>query len=341
MRRARAGDARSPARGDPESPTKDAPAAGAAGSPAASAAGAGAPEVAFETANGRLLRGCGVAWLEAAAPASVDLVVADPPYAMGKAAWDRFASRDDYLAWTQRWVEAARRALRPTGSLYVMGWSETLAEVLVAVGGRWHAVRWLVWFYRNKANLKDDWGRSHESILHLRNGPRCTFETDAVRIPYNAHTVRYPERTQAETSQYGGARANDRWSPHPLGARPRDVLEVPVLCNGTAEKTAHPTQKPVQLVRKLVLASSRAGELVVDPFGGSGTTAVVAEATGRRWVACELEPSYVALAARRLASPEAHAGSQTGASEEALVRRRGALRAGGRGERAKRGATRA
>jgi len=107
-----------------------------------------------------------------------------------------------------------------------------------------------------------------------------------VRIPYNAHTTRYPERVQAETSQYGGARP-DKWRPNPLGARPRDVIEVPVLANGTQEKTDHPTQKPVQLIRKFVLASSDPGDLVVDPFAGSGTTPVVCELTGRRWAATE------------------------------------------------------
>lgn len=286
------------------------------------------------TALGALYEGDGVAWLEAQEPESVALIVADPPYGIGKAEWDRFPSLEAYLAWTRRWVAAAHRALAPTGTLYLMGWSEVLADVKVAVtreagAAPWAACRWLVWAYRNKANLKDDWGRSHESLLHLRKGERFTFETDAVRIPYNAHTTRYPERTQAETSQYGGGKKREeRWRPHPLGARPRDVIEVPVLANGTAEKTEHPTQKPVQLVRKLVLASSRPGELVVDPFAGSGTTAVVAESSGRRWVALEQDPEHAARAAARIADPAAHAGMQTTQSEQATARRRGKLRHG-------------
>ena len=281
------------------------------------------------TELGTLLQGDGVAWLEGCEPGSVALVVADPPYNIAKTEWDRFPSLEAYLDWSRRWVAAAHRALAPTGSLYLMGWSEVLADVKAAVARGWASCRWLVWFYRNKANLKDDWGRSHESVLHLRKGRRFTFHTDAVRIPYNAHTTRYPERTQAETSQYGGGRARkETWSPHPLGARPRDVLEVPVLANGTREKTAHPTQKPVQLVRKLVLASSDPGDLVVDPFVGSGTTAIVAEATGRRWVGLELDPGYLALAARRLADPAAHAGLQTRESEAVTARRRGKLRHG-------------
>ncbi|RMG15661.1 MAG: site-specific DNA-methyltransferase [Planctomycetota bacterium] len=282
-------------------------------------------EPVLRTELGVLWRGCGVAWLEAAPEGSVDLVVADPPYNLGKAAWDRLGTLEDYLEWSARWIEAARRALRPTGSLYVMGFSEVLAHVLARVGGPWRQTRWLVWYYRNKANLRDDWGRSHESILLLRKGKEFTFNTDPVRVPYNRHTTRYPERTQGARSQYGGAR-KDRWRPHPLGARPRDVFEIPVLANGTREKTAHPTQKPVQLVRRLVLASSNAGDLVVDPFAGSGTTPLVCEGSGRRWAACELEADYVELIRERLLDPGAHAGAQTRESEAEAARRRGRLR---------------
>src|SRR5262249_42770939 len=253
----------------------------------------------LETALGRLDQGDSLPWLEAPPAESGDLAVARPPANPGAAEWDRRGDLGEYLAWTRAWVEAARRALKPEGSLYVMGFSEILAEVKAAVGGSFTSCRWLVWFYRNKANLRDDWGRSHESVLHLRKGTRFVFRTDDVRIPYNAHTVRYPSRRQAETSQYGGAR-EAAWTPHPLGARPRDVLEVPVPGTGTVEKTAHPTQKPVQLVRKLVLASSAPGDLVIDPFAGSGTTALVCETTGRRWLACELDARFVALAEERV-----------------------------------------
>lgn len=279
----------------------------------------------LETELGTLQLGCGVSWLEGCPEGSVDLVVADPPYNLGKSSWDRFKSSADYLAWSKRWVDAAHAALKPTGALYLMGFSETLARILVAVEEPWFSARWLVWFYRNKANLRNDWGRSHESILVLRKGKRFTFNTDPVRVPYNSHTTRYPERTQAKTSQYGGER-KDRWRPHPLGARPRDVLEIPVLSNGTREKTAHPTQKPVQLIRRLVLASSDEGDLVVDPFCGSGTTALVAETHGRRWVTCELDHTYAKLAKQRILDPEAHAGSQTKESEAKVSKRRAKLR---------------
>jgi site-specific DNA-methyltransferase (adenine-specific) len=176
---------------------------------------------------------------------------------------------------------------------------------------RFAGCRWLVWYYTNKANLGRDWGRSHESILHLRSRDH-RIDTDAVRVPYNAHTTRYPDRIQAVNSQYGGAKAKrDTWQPNPLGAKPRDVFEIPVLCNGQSEKTEHATQKPEALIEKLVLASSAPGALVIDPFSGSGTTAVVAARHGRRWICGDLDPRYVGLARARLQSDGLKPSSET------------------------------
>jgi len=232
---------------------------------------------------------------------SVDLVVTDPPYAIGKAAWDEFPSLDAYVDWCDTWLAEVARVLAPHGSAYVCGFSEILADVKARSAKRFASCRWLVWYYKNKANLGRDWGRSHESIIHLR-GEAARIDVDAVRVPYNGHTTRYPARIQAVSSQYGGAKAKrDTWQPNPLGAKPRDVFEIPVICNGMEEKTAHATQKPEALIEKLVLASSLPGQLVVDPFVGSGTTAVVAEKAGRRWIVGDAEARYVGLVRERLA----------------------------------------
>ncbi len=262
-----------------------------------------APHRAYATPSGELWMADVLDFLAAQPARSARLVVADPPYAIDKAEWDEFESLDVYVAWCDRWLAEVQRVLTDDGSAYVCGFSEILAEVKVRstrhfAGG----CRWLVWAYRNKANLGNDWGRSHESVLHLRNSRRFVMNVDAVRVPYNDHTKRYPERVQAVSSQYGGEGARrDRWTPHPLGAKPRDVLEVPIICNGMDEKTAHPTQKPEELIRKLVLASSDEGDTVVDPFCGSGTTLVVAARHGRRWLGADADPCYVGIARARLA----------------------------------------
>ena len=235
------------------------------------------------------------------ATGSVDLVCTDPPYAIGKDTWDEFASLESYVAWCDDWLAEVARVLAPHGSAYVCGFSEILADVKVRSAPRFASCRWLIWHYKNKANLGRDWGRSHESILHLR-GPDARVDVDAVRIPYNAHTTKYPARVQAVNSAYGRGVRRDRWVPNPLGAKPRDVLEIPVICNGQPEKTQHATQKPEALIEKLVRASSAKGQLVVDPFVGSGTTAVVAARLGRRWLAGDADARYVGLARERVTS---------------------------------------
>lgn len=231
---------------------------------------------------------------------SVDLIVTDPPYAIAKESWDEFESLDAYVDWCDRWLAEVARVLAPHGSAYVCGFSEILADVKARSAKRFASCKWLVWYYKNKANLGKDWGRSHESILHLRSTD-AKIDVDAVRIPYNGHTTKYPARVQAVNSQFGrGGTRRDRWEPNPLGAKPRDVIEVPVICNGMAEKTPHATQKPEALIEKLILASSTPGELVVDPFVGSGTTAVVAARLGRQWLAGDADARYVGLARSRL-----------------------------------------
>lgn len=162
------------------------------------------------------------------------------PYNIKKADWDNFDSQEKYIEWSIKWIKQASRVLKLTGSLYVCGFSEILADLKHPASKYFKHCRWLIWHYKNKANL----------------GNR--------------------------------------------GAKPKDVMDIPTTCNGMGEKTPHPTQKPEELVRKFVLASSNEGDLVIDPFSGSGPTAVVAEQLNRHWMACDLDPQYNQWAIERL-----------------------------------------
>ncbi len=261
----------------------------------------GAAQRFYRHPHGELWVGDCERWLASLPPESADLVFADPPYNIGKAEWDEFESHDAYIEWSLRWIEAAARALKPHGSLYICGFSEILADLRRPAAKFFAGCKWLVWFYKNKANLNRDWGRSHESILHFRKSKRFVFNADDVRIPYGNHTTKYPVHPQAESSQYAnGKQRKEHWSPHPGGAKPKDVLEIPVTSNGMGEKTPHPTQKPEELLRRIILASSNEDDVVLDPFAGSGTTLVCAEQLRRRWLGCELNPEYCSWAVIRL-----------------------------------------
>lgn len=255
----------------------------------------------YKHPHGSLYQGDSIEWLNSLGNESVDLIFADPPYNIKKADWDKFESREEYIDWSMRWIGAAHRVLKKTGTLYICGFSELLADIKHPSMKYFHSCRWLIWNYKNKANLGKDWGRAHESILHLRKDKKYTFNIDDVRIPYGSHTLKYPSHPQAVTSQYGnGGKRKDAWTPHPKGAKPRDVLEVPTTCNGMREKTPHPTQKPEELLRKFILASSSPNDLVIDPFSGSGTTLVVAEQLNRKWAGCDTDSQYNEWAIDRL-----------------------------------------
>jgi len=260
------------------------------------------PTLFYSHPHGEIWIGDAIAWLRTLDTESVDLIFADPPYNIKKAEWDVFESQEQYVEWSLQWIQEAARVLKPTGTLYICGFSEIIADLKLPASRFFKGCRWLIWHYKNKANLGSDWGRSHESILHFRKSGQFTFNVDDVRIPYGNHTLKYPEHPQAETSQYGKGNdgKNTLWRPNPRGAKPRDVIEIPTTCNGMREKTPHPTQKPEELLRKLILASSKAGDLVVDPFLGSGTTAVVAEQLRRRWKGCDISPEYCRWAVKRI-----------------------------------------
>lgn len=254
--------------------------------------------------NGSLWLDDSVEWLKSLSSNSARLIFADPPYNIKKAKWDSWNSEKQYIDWSLTWIKEAARVLQPNGTLYICGFTEIIADLKYPAMQYFYSCKWLIWHYKNKANLGNDWGRSHESILAFRKSKDFIFNTDDVRIPYNAHTMKYPDRNQGgENSQYNkGKEKNSEWTPNPLGAKAKDVIEIPTTCNGMQEKTPHPTQKPEELVRKFILASSNVGDTVLDPFCGSGTTPVCAEQLQRKWMACDNVEEYLNWAQHRIES---------------------------------------
>ncbi|MDQ3635637.1 MAG: site-specific DNA-methyltransferase [Acidobacteriota bacterium] len=281
----------------------------------------------YEHPNGKLYQNESIEWLKTIETESVDLIFADPPYNIKKTDWDKFESQEQYIEWSMQWIEEASRVLTKKGTLYVCGFSEILADLKHPSMKYFKSCRWLVWYYKNKANLGNDWGRSHESILHLRKTKKPVFNVDDVRIPYGKHTLKYPSHPQAKTSQYGNnGKRKDVWTPHPKGAKPKDVIEVPTTCNGMGESTPHPTQKPEELVRKFILASSNEGDLILDPFSGSGTTLVVAEQLDRKWVGCEINPEYNEWAIQRIENVQRKTKNQWIKFDKTNEKRRNSIR---------------
>ena len=281
----------------------------------------------FQTEYGKLYQYDAIGFLKTLDSESVDLIFADPPYNIKKAEWDTFSSQKEYVEWSMEWIKEAHRVLKNTGSLYICGFSEILADLKWAASSLFQGCKWLVWFYRNKGNLGNSWGRSHESILHFRKSKHFIFNIDEVRIPYNNHTLKYPNRTQAESSQFSSGNGNNyEWIPNPLGAKPKDVFEIPTISNGAWEKTIHKTQKPVELLLKIILSSSNSDSIILDPFGGSGTTYAVAEAYKRKWIGTELDDEYCSLIENRVSDKNHLERILSGKDEKNSQKRRSKLR---------------
>ncbi len=280
----------------------------------------------FKTDYGELFKVDAIKLLKTVDDNSVDLIFADPPYNIKKAEWDSFTSQKEYVDWSLDWIREAHRVLKRTGSLYVCGFSEILADLKWASASLFKGCKWLIWFYRNKGNLGNGWGRSHESILHFRKSKDFIFNINQVRIPYNQHTLKYPVRPQAETSQYSNSKKEYVWVPHPLGAKPKDVFEIPAISNSSWEKMEHATQKPVELLRKIILSSSDSESMILDPFGGSGTTYAVAEAHQRKWIGSELDSKFCRIIKNRLQDKDHLERILSGKDEKESLKRRTKLR---------------
>jgi site-specific DNA-methyltransferase (adenine-specific) len=217
-----------------------------------------------------------------------DLAFADPPFNIGYKydVYEDTRQYDEYYQWTHDWMQAASNLLKPTGSFWVAIGDEYAAEVRMIGRELGLTLRnWVIWHYTFGQNTKAKFARSHAHLFYFVKEPTAfTFNDDAVRV--------FSDRQRV----YRDKRAN------PKGKIPDDVWnEFPRVCGTYAEREGwHPCQMPTVLLDRIVRACSNVGELVVDPFAGSGTTLVSARRAGRRWLGTDVSETYVTEGNRRL-----------------------------------------
>ena len=215
---------------------------------------------------------------------SFDLIIADPPYNLGK---DYGNNRDnmafgDYMDFTRQWLHEAYRLLNPRGTIYVfMGFRfiAYLYSVLERELGMFFN-SWIVWHYTQGIGRIKGFSPRHDDILMFTKSRDFVFNLNSVRIP----------------QKYYRERNNMR------GANPGDVWEFSHVHYCNENRQNHPTQKPEGLIERLVLASSDKGDSVLDPFFGSGTTLRVCQQLERFGIGIEINPEYVRIAQERLQS---------------------------------------
>jgi site-specific DNA-methyltransferase (adenine-specific) len=230
--------------------------------------------------------------------ASVQLVVCDPPYNLELADWDRY---DDYLAWASGWLEECLRVLHPNGSLIVFGGLQyqgakggDLLELMHYIRHRTslRLVNLIVWNYSNGMSAHRFFANRHEEIVWFAKSKNYVFNLDAVREPYDAATLASYSRDRRL-----------RPSTLAMGRNPTNVWRIGRLNANAVERTGHPTQKPRALISRLVLALSRPGDWVLDPFAGSGVTTRTCIELGRNGIAIDRDPrlkTYLAMQLQNL-----------------------------------------
>lgn len=223
-----------------------------------------------------------------------DLLFADPPYNLTKTfGKERFSqtSADRYEAWLDEWLTLCVPLLKPTASVYICGdWRSSSA--IQRVGSRYFKLRNRITWEREKGRgAKANWKNASEDIWFFTVSDEFTFNLDAVK---QRRRVIAPYRENGKPKDWDEAGKFRDTHPSNLWT------DITVPFWSMPENTDHPTQKPEKLLAKIILASTNPGDRILDPFAGSGTTAVVAKKLGRRFVAIESDEEYCLLAAKRL-----------------------------------------
>lgn len=229
--------------------------------------------------------------------ACVDLLVADPPYNLTKTFNSkrfRKTSSDAYAEWLDSWLSQTVRLLKPTASVYICGDWESSAAIH-RVGEKYFIPRNRITWEREKGRgAKSNWKKCAEDIWFFTVSDDYYFNVDAVMLkrqviaPYTDRNGAPKDWTESENGRFRLTHPSNLWTD----------LTVPYW--SMPENTDHPTQKPEKLLAKIILASSKSGDLVFDPFNGSGTTTVVAKKLGRHYLGVELDEIFCCYAQKRL-----------------------------------------
>lgn len=226
----------------------------------------------------------------------VDLLVVDPPYNLDKDFHgSKFSHQDEdsYSSYTEKWIELVKPLLKPTASIYVCCDWKTSLVIGNALMKHFFVQNRITWQREKGRGAKNNWKNSMEDIWFATNSNKYTFNLDAVKIrkrviaPYKVNGVP-KDWEETENGNFRNTCPSNFW----------DDISIPYW--SMPENTEHPTQKPEKLIAKLILASSNEGDIVFDPFLGSGTTSVTAKKLNRKYIGIEQNPLYCVWAEKRI-----------------------------------------
>jgi site-specific DNA-methyltransferase (adenine-specific) len=253
----------------------------------------------------RLLQGNCIELLPRIRNGSIDLAIADPPYNVYEnetvkmafqqrkknIGWDQFD--EHFLEFSITWIDMVIDKLNDNGSLFIFGGvnflkGNDLISLIPVLRNKLRFVNLIVWYYHNGSSSRRFFSNRYELIAWFAKGEKYKFDLDAVRVKYDEATLKeylkdkrlHPENVMK-------------------GKNPTNVWEVNRINANSGERLDHPTQKPEEIIRRILLAASGEGDWVLDPFAGSGTTLVACQALNRNCLGIELDDAYFEMARAR------------------------------------------
>lgn len=249
----------------------------------------------YQTKEATLYHGDCLEILDSLKEKSVDMIFADPPYflsnggisckagkmvSVNKASWDRSNGTDKDFEFTSRWIQACRRVLKDNGTIWISGTIHNIYQVGYALQkSKFKILNEITWFKPNAppnlscryfahAHETVLWARKHDKIAHI-------FNYDAMRAWDDKIT--------------------------PTGKQMRSVWHIPLTPMNEKKCGKHPTQKPIELLKRIITSSTKPGSTILDPFNGSGTTGVVANLLKHKFIGIDKEKEYLDITKKRLA----------------------------------------
>lgn len=226
----------------------------------------------------------------------VDLLVLDPPYNLTRDFGGhvfRKRSKADYSAWFQRLIELLIPTLKPTATIYVCSDWITSTQIFPVLADHFHVRNRITWEREKGRGAKMNWKNNTEDIWFCTVSNQYFFDVEAVKLK---RRVVAPYRLDGKPKDWKQESSGNFRLTYPSNI----WTDITVPFWSMPENTQHPTQKPEKLIAKLILASSQENDFVLDPFLGSGTTAVVAEKLRRRWCGIDINPEYLCWALKRI-----------------------------------------
>lgn len=215
---------------------------------------------------------------------SADLIIADPPYNIGKDYGNKSDKQDfdEYIGFTKDWLTECHRILKNNGTIYVFIGFRFISYLyqIMEKDLNMNFINWISWHYTQGIGKTKGFSPRHDDILMFSKSDKYKFNLDDIRIPQKFY----------------------RKINNMRGANPGDVWEVSHIHYCQKGRRPHPTQKPEALIERMILASSSEGDLVIDPFSGSGTTLRVCQQLNRNGIGIEINSEYVKQTHERLNS---------------------------------------